>query len=86
MSAEPLLNGPEFALAASLLVLVIVAAAAFREWQLNRRTLEELQRDVESYRPGPRDLRVDRAPEVDRDERHTRARHARVCNLKETTR
>lgn len=86
MSTQPLVTGPEMVLIGALVVLAITAICAVLEYRANRRTLAELQQAARAYRPRAADLHVDRAPDDQADYRNTRPRHARTCNLKESTR
>ena len=87
MNAAPLV--PDYfqlVIYGALVVLAIVAAAAWWEWRLNKRTREQIEDDAKAYRPRSADLHVGRAPDTDTDYRNTRPRHSRELQLRETAR
>lgn len=85
MNTEPLVRTyPEFWLYIALAILVASVIGLVVQWIQSRRATRDFERAIAEWRPRPRDLYVPRAPE--RDDRNSLVRHARECNLKETTR
>jgi heme exporter protein D len=71
-----------FFVGVAVLALVGIVVKTVRE----RRTLHDMRRAAQAFEPRPRDLRVDRAPDVSGDYRQTLPRHARECNLRNPAR
>lgn len=85
MNTEPLIaTNAEFGLWIASAILVASVIGLVVQWVQNRRAERDLERAIAEWRPRPRDLYVPRAPQ--RDDRNSLVRHARECQLKETTR